>query len=109
MARVRARVRRAAWVWDTGVVEGGEGGEGRNEGGVVGMDVADGEGKEGEGGVDDDQVEGCGMRARWGRGGGHAPRRPSVMRVGHMDASTPTLPSPHVGRGQRGGMGVDAP
>ena len=57
MARVRARVMRVAWVWDAGVVEGGEGGEGRNEGGVVGMDVADGKGKEGEGGVDSEDGE----------------------------------------------------
>ena len=69
MVRVRVRVRRAVWAWDVGVVEEGEGGKGRNEGGVVGMDVADGEGKEGEGGVNDDQVEGRGMRARWGCGG----------------------------------------
>src|SRR5882724_13465871 len=31
----------------------------------------------------------CGMRARWGRGGGHAPPRASVMLVGHMDAPHP--------------------
>src|SRR5882724_4564728 len=106
MARVRVRVRRAAWAWDVGVVKGGEGGEGRNEGGVVGMDMADGEGKEGEGGVDDDQVEGRGMRARWGRGGGRAPRRPSVMWVGHMDASTPMPPPcPHPTWGE-GGVGA---
>src|SRR5882724_1493156 len=43
----RARARRAAWAWDVEVVKGGEGGEGRIEGGVVAMGVADGEGKEG--------------------------------------------------------------
>ena len=57
MVRVRAKVRRVAWAWDAGVVKGGEGGEGRNEGGMVGMGMADGEGREGEGGVDDDQGE----------------------------------------------------
>src|SRR5882724_2991915 len=42
-------------------------------------------------------------RAVWGRGGGHAPLRASVMSVGHMDVSTPMPPSSHVGRGRLGG------
>ena len=45
------------WAWDVWVVKGGEGGKGRNEGGVVGMDVADGKGNEGKGGVNEDQGE----------------------------------------------------
>ena len=50
-----------------------------------------------------------GVRAAWGHGGGRAPPRASVMSVGHMDASTPTPPSSHVGRGQHGGGCIHVP
>ena len=49
----------------------------------------------------------CGMRARWGRGGGHAPPRASVMPVGHMDALR--CPHPMWGEGGVGAWGWTCP
>src|SRR5882724_1900704 len=54
-----------------------------------------------------------GARAVWGRGGGRAPPRPSIMGVGHIHVPhphphAPTLPSPPYG--MRGAcVGVDMP
>jgi len=73
------------------------GGQGRNEGGVVGIDVPMARARRGEGGVDDDRSRdvGCGEVGAWG---GRAPRRPSVMRVGTWMRPTPAAWAFWVGR-----------